>query len=197
MWSGTVLNNGRRAFLSGQEPFAKAARQAGLDLGPSDTQQEILKEAWHMFIAGWQKLSLVDYPDKVACTLFTGGCNLRCPYCHNSELLDAQIPALHIPDILEYLRKRQGILDGVVVSGGEPCMQPDLADFLGELKQLGYLTKLDTNGCYPAVLQELLEAGRLRGHGHQEFSPGLCCSQWGGAGALGPDFAEPAAALFS
>lgn len=157
MWSGTVLNNGRRAFLSGQEPFAKAARQAGLDLGPSDTQQEILKEAWHMFIAGWQKLSLVDYPDKVACTLFTGGCNLRCPYCHNSELLDAQIPALHIPDILEYLRKRQGILDGVVVSGGEPCMQPDLADFLGELKQLGYLTKLDTNGCYPAVLQELLD----------------------------------------
>lgn len=110
-----------------------------------------------MFIAGWQKLSLVDYPDKVACTLFTGGCNLRCPYCHNSELLDAQIPALHIPDILEYLRKRQGILDGVVVSGGEPCMQPDLADFLGELKQLGYLTKLDTNGCYPAVLQELLD----------------------------------------
>ena len=99
-----------------------------------------------MWIAGWQKLSLVDYPDKVACTLFTGGCNLRCPYCHNSELVAGNFPRVDENEITSYLDKRQNILDGVVISGGEPCMQPDLLPFLRELKKRQLLIKLDTNG---------------------------------------------------
>ncbi len=110
-----------------------------------------------MWIAGWQKLSLVDYPDKVACTLFTGGCNLRCPYCHNSELVAGNFPRVDENEITSYLDKRQNILDGVVISGGEPCMQPDLLPFLRELKKRQLLIKLDTNGCYPAVLEEILQ----------------------------------------
>lgn len=109
-----------------------------------------------MHIAGWQKVSLVDYPGKVACTLFTGGCNLRCPYCHNSELLEGPLPAQDIQEVLTYLDARKGILDGVVVSGGEPCLQPDLAAFLAQLKEKGLLVKLDTNGCYPDLLGEVL-----------------------------------------
>lgn len=109
-----------------------------------------------MYLAGWQKLSLVDYPGKVACTLFTGGCNLRCPYCHNSELLEGDMPRVDTSEVLAYLDHRKGILDGVVVSGGEPCMQPDLLDFLATLKGKNLLVKLDTNGCYPDVLGEAL-----------------------------------------
>lgn len=109
-----------------------------------------------MHIAGWQKVSLVDYPGKVACTLFTGGCNLRCPYCHNSELLEGPLPAQDIQEVLAYLDARKGILDGVVVSGGEPCLQPDLAAFLARLKEKDLLVKLDTNGCYPDLLGEIL-----------------------------------------
>lgn len=112
-----------------------------------------------MYIAGMQKLSLVDYPEKVACTLFTGGCNLRCPFCHNSELLEGPMPSVDVREVLDYLDARKGILDAVVVSGGEPCMQPDLLEFLRTLKQKHLLVKLDTNGCYPAVLQRSLEEG--------------------------------------
>ena len=112
-----------------------------------------------MYLAGWQKLSLVDFPGRVACTLFTGGCNLRCPYCHNSELLEGDMPRVELQEVLDYLDKRQGILDGVVVSGGEPCMQPGLLDFLAVLKSRDLLVKLDTNGCYPDVLQQALEQG--------------------------------------
>lgn len=112
-----------------------------------------------MYIAGMQKLSLVDYPEKVACTLFTGGCNLRCPFCHNSELLEGLMPSVDVREVLEYLDARKGILDAVVVSGGEPCMQPDLLEFLQSLKQKNLLVKLDTNGCYPAVLQQALGRG--------------------------------------
>ena len=112
-----------------------------------------------MYIAGMQKLSLVDYPEKVACTLFTGGCNLRCPFCHNSELLEGPMPSVDIADVWQYLDGRKSILDAVVVSGGEPCMQPDLLAFLRELKQRNLLVKLDTNGCYPDVLEQALQAG--------------------------------------
>ncbi len=112
-----------------------------------------------MYLAGWQKLSLVDFPGRVACTLFTGGCNLRCPYCHNSELLEGDMPRVELQEVLDYLDKRQGILDGVVVSGGEPCMQSGLLDFLAVLKSRDLLVKLDTNGCYPDVLQQALEQG--------------------------------------
>ena len=82
-----------------------------------------------MHIAGWQKVSLVDYPGKVACTLFTGGCNLRCPYCHNSELLEGEMPSQDMEEVMAYLDVRKGILDGVVISGGEPCLQSDLVPF--------------------------------------------------------------------
>lgn len=109
-----------------------------------------------MHIAGWQKVSLVDYPGKVACTLFTGGCNLRCPYCHNSELLEGPIPAQDIQEVFAYLEARRGILDAVVVSGGEPCLQSDLPAFLERLKREGLLVKLDTNGCFPHCLEQIL-----------------------------------------
>lgn len=112
-----------------------------------------------MHIAGWQKVSLVDYPGKVACTLFTGGCNLRCPYCHNSELLEGRIPSQDSREIFAYLEARKGILDAVVVSGGEPCLQPDLPEFLERLKQEDLLVKLDTNGCFPDLLEQILQKG--------------------------------------
>lgn len=112
-----------------------------------------------MHIAGWQKVSLVDYPGKVACTLFTGGCNLRCPYCHNSELLEGRIPSQDSREIFAYLEARKGILDAVVVSGGEPCLQPDLPEFLERLKQEELLVKLDTNGCFPDLLEQILQKG--------------------------------------
>ena len=112
-----------------------------------------------MYLAGMQKLSLVDYPDKVACTLFTGGCNLRCPFCHNSELLTGPMPSIDVREVWDYLDQRQGILDAVVVSGGEPCMQPDLLSFLQQLKKRDLLIKLDTNGCYPEALREALAQG--------------------------------------
>ena len=88
-----------------------------------------------MHIAGWQKVSLVDYPGKVACTLFTGGCNLRCPYCHNSELLEGEMPSQDKEEVMAYLDVRKGIQDGVVISGGDPCLQSDLDPFLARLKE--------------------------------------------------------------
>lgn len=111
-----------------------------------------------MHIAGWQKVSLVDYPGKVACTLFTGGCNLRCPYCHNSELLEGEMPSQDMEEVMAYLDVRKGILDGVVISGGEPCLQSDLVPFLARLKEKGLLVKLDTNGCFPDRLEKILDA---------------------------------------
>lgn len=114
-----------------------------------------------MNIQGFQKLTLLDYPDKMACTLFTGGCNLRCPFCHNSRLVINPPKTSEYPeeDVLQYLKKRQGILDGVVITGGEPLLQPDITDFIKKIRDLGYLVKLDTNGTMPDRLIELVEAG--------------------------------------
>ena len=110
-----------------------------------------------MRISGLQKLSLVDYPERVACTVFTGGCNLRCPYCHNSELI-ANPPALMEPrELLRFLETRRAVLDGVCVTGGEPCLHADLPDFLARIKALGFAVKLDTNGTYPDRLRSILE----------------------------------------
>ena len=114
-----------------------------------------------MQINGFQKLTLLDYPGKVACTLFTAGCNLRCPFCHNASLvinpdMSAGIDTTEIPD---YLKKRQGILEGVCISGGEPLLQPDIKDFIKEIKELGYSVKLDTNGCFPDKLKDLVNSG--------------------------------------
>ena len=111
-----------------------------------------------MLISGLQKLSLVDWPGRVVCTVFTGGCPLRCPYCHNSELI-AHPPKLMEPaDFLAWLKGRAGLLDGVCVTGGEPCIHPDLPDFLLKIKALGFGVKLDTNGFQPEMVRRVLEA---------------------------------------
>lgn len=114
-----------------------------------------------MIICGFQKLTLLDYPGKVAATVFTGGCNLRCPFCHNAGLVTdtAKTPILDTDEVLAYLRRRKGILDGVCVTGGEPTMQPDLPEFLGQLRAMGYAVKLDTNGTNPALLRSLTADG--------------------------------------
>ena len=111
-------------------------------------------------IVGLQKLTLLDYPGKVACTVFLGGCNFRCPFCHNGQLLgfDAH-EVMPREDFLAFLKGRKGLLDGVCVTGGEPTLSPDLPEFLGEIKALGFSVKLDTNGSRPEVLRELLEKG--------------------------------------
>ena len=114
-----------------------------------------------MRIAGLQKLTLLDYPEHTACTVFTAGCNLRCPFCHNSELVlpERKPPLLAEEAFFSYLQKRQGILDGVCVTGGEPLLQPDIGDFLARIKALGFAVKLDTNGTRPQVLRQLVERG--------------------------------------
>lgn len=111
-----------------------------------------------MKIGGMQKLTLLDYPDHMACLLFTQGCNMRCPFCHNSGLL-AYDPskAIDEKEVLNYLEKRRGLLNGVVISGGEPTLQRDLIDFIRQIKLLGYDIKLDTNGTDPVVLETLLK----------------------------------------
>ena len=111
-----------------------------------------------MLISGLQKLSLVDWPGRVVCTVFTGGCPLRCPYCHNSELI-AHPPKLMEPDaFFDWLKGRAGLLDGVCVTGGEPCIHPDLPEFLLRIKALGFGVKLDTNGFQPEMVRRLLDA---------------------------------------
>ena len=114
-----------------------------------------------MKIEGLQNLTLLDYPGQVACTLFTAGCDFRCPFCHNASLvLPGQAPeAIPEEDFFALLEKRRGVLDGVCVTGGEPTLQPDLPDFLRRVKALGYAVKLDTNGGRPQVLRALAEEG--------------------------------------
>ena len=108
-----------------------------------------------MKIQGFLKTTLLDYPGKVACTIFTSGCNLRCPFCHNAFLVtqadkNEEISKL---EILEFLKKRKGILDGVCVSGGEPLLYDDIFDFIGEIKKIVLLVKLDTNGTFPEKIK--------------------------------------------
>lgn len=111
-----------------------------------------------MNIQGFQKMTLLDFPGRVACTVFTGGCNLRCPFCHNAGLVRTPMAGANQKDeVLAYLRSRRGILDGVCVTGGEPLLQPDLREFLLEVKAMGFLIKLDTNGSLPARLSETLD----------------------------------------
>ena len=115
-----------------------------------------------MVIAGLQKMTLLDFPGKVACTVFLHGCNFRCPFCHNSQLLFGTGEALMEKDeLLDFLRKRVGLLDGVCITGGEPTLQPELPQLLREIKALGYPVKLDTNGSRPEVLKALAEEGLL------------------------------------
>lgn len=114
-----------------------------------------------MNIQGFQKTTLLDYPQHVAATVFFGGCNFRCPFCHNGDLVLSpdRAPAYAPEEILAHLAKRKNILDGVCITGGEPTLQPDLGPFLEQIKKLGLSVKLDTNGYRPAVLKELCLAG--------------------------------------
>ena len=112
--------------------------------------------------AGIQPTSLIDFPDQIATVLFTAGCNLRCPYCHNHELIEAELKNYYSEaDIVEILEERQDFIDGLSITGGEPLLQPDLAGFIEKVKELDLLVKLDTNGMLPDRLQELVEAELL------------------------------------
>ena len=110
-----------------------------------------------MKILGLEKLSLVDYGGYACSVVFTGGCNFACPFCHNAGIVMEDFEPLMFSDVMDYLRQRKGLLDAVCVSGGEPTLQPDLLDFLGELKDLGYKVKLDTNGTNPDILKKVIE----------------------------------------
>jgi pyruvate formate lyase activating enzyme len=112
---------------------------------------------------GWVRTSLIDYPDHVATVLFAGGCNFRCPMCHNADLVlrPAELRTLPEKEVWEFLARREGMVDGVVLTGGEPTLQPDLAPFLRRLKDAGLDVKLDTNGYCPQILEALLDASLL------------------------------------
>lgn len=109
-------------------------------------------------ICGLQKMTLLDYPGKIACTVFLGGCNFRCPFCHNSELFMGKPEKLmEDEEFFKFLQSRKGLLDGVCVSGGEPTLYKDLPAFIARIKEMGYLVKLDTNGSRPEVVKKLVE----------------------------------------
>ena len=114
-----------------------------------------------LVLGGLQKVTLLDYPGKVACTVFTEGCNFRCPFCHNASLVlpERRDQTLPEEEFFRFLGRRKGILDGVCVTGGEPMLQKDLPEFLSKLRELGFLVKLDTNGSFPERLRAVLEAG--------------------------------------
>lgn len=116
-----------------------------------------------MQIHGLNKTTLLDYPEHVAATIFTGGCNFCCPFCHNGDLAlhPGLFPVIAKEEVMAFLKKRKGILSGVCITGGEPTLQPDLVQFIAGIKDLGLLVKLDSNGYRPEVLRELLSEGLL------------------------------------
>lgn len=116
-----------------------------------------------MKIQGLQRMTLLDYPGKIAATVFTGGCNFRCPFCHNASLVlnPEQERGILEQDFFGFLAKRRGLLDGICISGGEPLLQEDLKKFISEIKSLGFLVKLDTNGSFPTKLKELVGDGLI------------------------------------
>ena len=109
----------------------------------------------------FQKTSLIDFPQKIACIVFTNGCNFKCGYCHNPELFTNKEPALSVPDFFAYLNTRKNKLDGVVITGGEPTLQKDLQTFIQKIKDLDFCVKLDTNGTNPNVIEKLLKSNLL------------------------------------
>ena len=111
-----------------------------------------------MCIVGLQKLTLLDYPGRVACTVFLQGCNFKCPFCYNSSLIDStDNNFLSTNDFFDFLDKRKKVLDGVAITGGEPLLNPSIKDFIKKIKEKGFLVKLDTNGSNPSLLKELIE----------------------------------------
>ena len=116
-----------------------------------------------MNIKGLQKTTLLDFPERVACTVFTGGCNFRCPFCHNASLVlrSSEVNGISEEDFFSYLSKRRGVLDGVCITGGEPLLSSDIVEFIKKIRSLGLLVKLDTNGSFPERLEYLLDEGLL------------------------------------
>jgi len=113
-----------------------------------------------MVINGLQKMTLLDFPGKVACTVFLGWCDFRCPFCHNWELVDGSAPEeMSVEKLLSFLERRRGILEGVAITGGEPMLNKDLPELLKRIRDLGYPTKVDTNGNHPGVLETILKEG--------------------------------------
>ena len=113
-----------------------------------------------MKLHGLQKMTLLDFPGHVACTVFLGGCDFRCPFCHNFELVDGSWPPqMDDEAFFSFLKKRQGLLDGVAITGGEPCLYRDLPDFMRRIRSLGFAVKLDTNGNHPELLETILAEG--------------------------------------
>ena len=109
-----------------------------------------------MKIFGLQKMTLLDYPEHVACTVFLGGCDFRCPFCHNYELAcNKAQPVMDVEELFAFLEKRKGLLDGVAITGGEPCLQEELPEMLSRIREMGYAVKLDTNGYHPEMLKRL------------------------------------------
>lgn len=116
-----------------------------------------------MNIKGLQKTTLLDFPEKLACTVFTGGCNFRCPFCHNASLVltPSKVESISEEDFFSYISKRKGMLDGVCITGGEPLLSPDIEEFIKKIRSCGLLVKLDTNGSFPDKLEHLLDEGLL------------------------------------
>ena len=114
-----------------------------------------------MELRGLQKTTLLDFPGRVACTVFTGGCNFRCPFCHNASLLHSGAADITEEAFFSFLSKRRGILDGVCITGGEPLLNRDIAPFISRIKEMGFLVKLDTNGSFPERLASLIDGGLL------------------------------------
>ena len=117
-----------------------------------------------MVFGGIQKFTLLDYPDKTACTLFTMGCDFRCPFCQNTSLLypaDNSGQAISTAEVIGFLKTRKDLLDGVCISGGEPLLHEDLDIFISEIKSLGFLVKLDTNGSHPGKLEKLISSEKI------------------------------------
>ena len=114
-----------------------------------------------MKILGLEKVSMVDYPKKICATIFTGGCDFRCVFCHNSGIVNEDYTPYTTEEILDYLASRKNLLDAVTISGGEPTIQSDLEDFIKQVREMGFLVKLDTNGTNPTVLKNLIEKNLL------------------------------------
>lgn len=116
-----------------------------------------------MVFHGFQKMTMLDFPGYVACTVFTPGCNFRCPFCHNSLLVTKvnENEMYSEDEIIAYLRKRKGVIDGICISGGEPLMHDDIFDFVKKVKETGMLVKIDTNGSFPDKLKKLIDSGNI------------------------------------
>ena len=112
-----------------------------------------------MKLYGIQKMTLLDFPGVVSCTIFLGGCDFRCPFCHNFELIDGTAQSVMSDDeLIEFLKGRKALLDGVAITGGEPCLHKDLPELIQKIRDVGYKVKLDTNGYHPEMLKRILDS---------------------------------------